>query len=374
MNTRTTTRSASTKLSSFAPLLIALLVTVAGGAEAQQPASAPEVATEAAPSSEATAAFEEGRELWRTRRAANLQASLIPLQKAVELAPDWAPAHSALADSLALLGLYGAQPAAETLPLAAAAATRALSLDPKLGNAHASLGLTQYLFEHAYRDAEASFRKAISLDPDNHAAHHWLAMMLSALKRHGEALDLIDEAVRLAPSSVLLCNKRGTILGNAGLVNRARSQLLSCGAKHNNPSLTLREIAGLDIAEGLYEDAKSGLLKAQAKSPDDLRTLALLGYVAELTEDDDLGSEVQEVLAELSTERYVPVSTLLGVFTGRGELARAFRTLDEAIASREAGIIYLDTRPELAPLRDDPRYQRALTALGLPSKPDLPSK
>lgn len=340
----------------------------ASGLSAQPAASAPAESVASPVSAEALAAYEEGRELWSTRRAADLQASLIPLQRAVELAPDWAKAHSGLADSLALLGLYGARPASETLPLAAAAAQRALELDAELGQAHASLGLTQYLYDHDYAKAERSFRRALELDPGLASAQHWMAMMLSALERHGEALELIDAAVAQAPSSALLCNKRGTILRNAELLARARAQLEDCRARHGPSSLNLREAASIDLLEERWADARNRLLQAQQLSPTDGRTLALLGYAAVRAGESELADEVREALGELSAERYLPVSSLLGLYVAAGETDRAFRTLREALEDREAGIVYIATRPELAPLRADPRFQTALDALGLGRK------
>lgn len=348
---------------------IVLLLTFVLHGAALGAQEAPEVAAaETAASAEARAAYAEGRTLWSTRKASDLQASLIPLQRAVELAPEWATAHSGLADSLALLGLYGARPANETLPLAGAAARRALELDAALGQAHASLGLTQYLYEHDYDNAERSFRKALELDPGLASARHWMAMMFSAQERHGEALELIDTAVEQAPSSALLCNKRGTILRNADLLTRARTQLIDCRERHGPSSLNLRETASIDLLEERWADARNRLLQAQQMAPTDGRTLALLGYTAIRAGEDDLAEEVRETLGELSAERYLPVSTLLGLYVGAGEVDRAFRTLREALENREAGIVYIATRPELLPLRGDPRFQTALDSLGLGRK------
>ncbi len=328
-------------------------------------ATGPASAEDGGPSPEARAAFDEGRALWSTRKAADLQASLIPLQRTIELAPDWAPGHAALADSLALLGLYGAMPAGETLPLAGAAAARALELDDQLGAAHASLGLTLYLHLHDYSGAEASFRRALALDPGNHSAHHWLAMLLSVRKRHDEAVTHIDQALHHAPGSKLLCGKKAAILRQAGRFDGALSQLLECTEKHGETTLFVREKASVLLEQGQTEAAQELLLRALELSPGDLRCLSLLGYAAGTRGDEALRKEVEEAFGEISAERYVPVSALAGPAVGAGDLERAFRALREGLDQGEAGLVYLGTRPELLPLRADPRFLNLLGRLGL---------
>lgn len=51
----------------------------------------------------------------------------------------------------------------------------------------------------AFADAEATFRRAIALEPENGRAHHALGLALHALQRYGEAVEAHERAVALAP-------------------------------------------------------------------------------------------------------------------------------------------------------------------------------
>ena len=145
-------------------------------------------------------------------------------------------------------------------------------------------GLTQYLFDHDYaRRREPPFAEALELDPTLASAQHWMAMMFSALERHGEALELIDSAVAQAPSSSLLCNKRGTILRNADLRSPepARAAGQGCRATHGpSDSQSARNGVARSSRRALGGCAEPAPSSAAAQRRPTCRTLTLLGYTA----------------------------------------------------------------------------------------------
>jgi len=65
----------------------------------------------------------------------------------------------------------------DAMPRVKAAAFRALELDPGSGEAHTSLGLIQIAYDWDWSTAEASIRRALSLNQSAGLAHHFYAVL-----------------------------------------------------------------------------------------------------------------------------------------------------------------------------------------------------
>ena len=65
---------------------------------------------------------------------------------------------------------------------------KALEIDPDSADAHSALGFVQAMFEHRFTDAETSYRRAIHHDPSNPETHVWYSILLMYMSRIDEAL------------------------------------------------------------------------------------------------------------------------------------------------------------------------------------------
>jgi TolB-like protein len=121
---------------------------------------------------EAHQLYLQGRYLWNRRTAENLKKALIYFEQAAHKDPNYALAYVGIADTCGLFPVYGAGTSQEYLPKAKAAAEKALALDDSLAEAHASRGLVYYSY---FKGAESvtEFERAIELNPNYAAAHHW---------------------------------------------------------------------------------------------------------------------------------------------------------------------------------------------------------
>ncbi len=81
----------------------------------------------------------KGRYYWNNRVPDAIRKSIEVYKKALELDPDYALAYCGLADCYLVPGYYGSQLPGQVMPLAKAAAERALAIDPNLVEAHTSL-------------------------------------------------------------------------------------------------------------------------------------------------------------------------------------------------------------------------------------------
>jgi TolB-like protein/DNA-binding winged helix-turn-helix (wHTH) protein/Tfp pilus assembly protein PilF len=144
-------------------------------------------------------AFLQGRALMATRKIEDAEHAVVPLSHAIEIAPAFAAAYVALADTylqVAILTSDEPDPAAfsKVEPLLA----RALQLDDRLGEA--------YILRARIKDmkgddagAEADFRKGLVLSPNYGVGHEQYAELLDRQERIEQAHTEFDEAIRVDP-------------------------------------------------------------------------------------------------------------------------------------------------------------------------------
>ena len=115
--------------------------------------------------SEAYQLYLQARYHLNQRTGSGIRKSIEFSQQATEKDPNFALAYSGLADAYNLSNVLGLQSPRESSPEAKATPTKALVLDPRLGEAHAALGLVKSRYEYDFRAAQQDFLKAIELNP-----------------------------------------------------------------------------------------------------------------------------------------------------------------------------------------------------------------
>lgn len=174
------------------------------------------LASRPAPNSEAQEMYLKGRYYWERRTPEDLNKAVDYFTQAIVKDPTYAEAYVGLADSYNLLREFGAMPPTEAYPRALSAAQRAVELNDSSAEAHTSLAFVTYWWSWKGASAEREFRRALELNPDFVRGHHWYATFLLAQGRHAEALDQIEQAQRLEPSSAAILADKGLILWLAG--------------------------------------------------------------------------------------------------------------------------------------------------------------
>jgi serine/threonine protein kinase/tetratricopeptide (TPR) repeat protein len=144
------------------------------------------------PPTESLAAYElflEGRGAL-ARRGRFLNTAVNRLEAAVALDSNFAQAHAALAESLALLAYYGLTKPCLVAARAMSASNCAVALGAGLAEAHMAFGICNLLFNFDRKAACNGFERAISIGPKNVAVlaarMHWL---------HGTIRGKYDDAI-----------------------------------------------------------------------------------------------------------------------------------------------------------------------------------
>ncbi len=161
---------------------------------------------------EAYDSYLRGRYLLNKRTVDSIKAALGLFEAAVGKDPQFALGRAGVADSYILLGKIGEMPGQEAAARAWPAVSAALAIDPQLADGYVSRAILLTDFEWNWSSAEVDFRKALELNPNSAAAHHWYARHLEQLGRSGEALGQINAALKNDPLSPTIRVTKGKIL------------------------------------------------------------------------------------------------------------------------------------------------------------------
>ena len=146
----------------------------------------------------------EGRHFWTLRTDEGFARAEQAYSRALQIDPDFAQAHSGLADVSAVRAWYaslgGGVPFKGELARASAEARRAFALDPSLAEVQASLATVAYQ-ESRWADSEEHFRRLFELNPNYALAHHWHAHLLAGRGRLDLGLAALERSIALDPLS-----------------------------------------------------------------------------------------------------------------------------------------------------------------------------
>ena len=119
-------------------------------------------------------------------------------QQAIEKDPSYAEPYSALAIVYAIW-MPGANSPSERMPKAREFASKALSLDNGVPDAHFGLGLVALLYDWDWTTAEKEFQKELELNPNHVLAHEWRARALVTRGKTEEAVAEAKLSLGLSP-------------------------------------------------------------------------------------------------------------------------------------------------------------------------------
>src|SRR5438128_6577281 len=196
--------------------------------------------------------------------------------KAVELDPLYARAYAGIADCDSILFHHYHEDIGIDSILDTSA--KALALDERLAEAHASRGLALSLM-HRYEQATEEFERAIALDPNLFEAHYFYARANFAQGNLERAAALFERAAEIKPDdyqSVCLLIQIYRSLGRDGEKESAARKGIERAEREltlhpDNPRPAYLGAAAL-VTLGQNDRAKEWVSRAMAIDPDDVLT------------------------------------------------------------------------------------------------------
>jgi len=326
--------------------------------------------------SEAHELYLKGRYFFGKRRGADdLKRAIDYFNQAIAKDPNYAPAYAGIADSYVILPGYSGELPADDFHKARVAADKAIALDNKLAEAHASRGLV--LEDLNLKEAEKEYERAIELNPNYAAAHSFFAGLLPVLGEFDRAIAEAKRAVELDPVSVVTNSVLGWCYNFARRYPEAIAQFRK--AAELDPSFPRLHI-GLGLAyerSGQREQAIAEYQRAYdlGQYPEhQVDHALLLAAIYVLKGERAKALQLLDEFKALAQRGEVPALPVAEICARVGDKDQTIEWLQRSYQNKESGLIWvIKVFPLLDPFRDDPRFEALVEKIVPAQKSSTPS-
>src|SRR5262249_53222748 len=154
---------------------------------------------------EAYQLYLRGRFHLNKRTPQGFQTAIDYFTQAIAADPNYALAHTGIADAYNSIPSWGYVPPRQAIPQAKAAARRALQIAPSLAEGHSALGTSEAAYDWDRAEGEREFKRALDINPNYVLAHFYYALMcLLPVGRFDETVNELKRALELEPLSLLI--------------------------------------------------------------------------------------------------------------------------------------------------------------------------
>ena len=308
-------------------------------------------------------AYLQGKFYYVRDTEADLRQAIAQYQAATQADPRYARAYAALSiawTDLASTYSSGAE-ARQQYAKARAAANTALTLDPDLAAAHSVRGYLLVSADFDWAGAQAEFRRAVQLAPDDGDSLSRLGLMLATLGDPDRAVKLTQQALAIDPLSASWHGWQSSYLSGLGRLDEAAAAIHEAILLQPEAVGYHQRLAVIEIQRG---DAPAALAAAQAEPPGGWQDVALALAL-------QIGPDHAAADAALKhlIDHWADGSSyqIAEVYALRRDPDNMFKWLDRAWANRDPGIQFLLNDPFILRYRHDPRFAAFCHKVGLPT-------
>jgi tetratricopeptide (TPR) repeat protein len=235
---------------------------------------------------------------------------------------------------------------------------RALALEPDLAEGHAVVAGIQMAYEHDWRAAGDSVRRALELAPGNVLVLRRAGVLGMTEGRLEDTIDLYRRALEQDPLSAGTYHNLAMVLHAAGRLDEAEAACRKGLELTPQRTATRARLALVLLALGRNGEAA----KAVADEPDEafrLWALTIMQHVLGCAEQSE--HALRDLIEAYADDSAYQIAEACGA---RGEADAAFRWLERAYAQRDGGLLDLKTSPYFRSLHADPRWDAFLKKMG----------
>ncbi len=294
--------------------------------------------------------------------AEDFQKGLDYLHQAVEIDPADPLAYAGLAEGYALLG-HGPDPMNAPWRRGKAAALKALELDPNSAKAHSALAMIQLYYERDWKAAERSFAVAEELNPNLPYNHYHYSWYLILLGKWEEALVQHQLAKQLDPLAPLIISDTGALHLWMGNLDKAMAEVKEALEIDKEYAPAWRTLGDIYIAKGMYPEAISAIKKSVEINPAAKHNLGVAyAKIGEKEKALEIADELKQ--GEIGTREAFGLTV---IYAHLGDFDEAFKWLSRK--PMDVFTPWLRVWPGPEAFRKDPRFKKFLEDLNLPPIP-----
>ncbi|HEY0459907.1 MAG TPA: tetratricopeptide repeat protein [Pyrinomonadaceae bacterium] len=317
-------------------------------------------------SAEAFEHYLHGRHYWNSFTEDGFAKAIVAYYQAIAHDPDYALAYAGIADYHNWLGVYGVLPSKECFQSAVENATKAIELDPELGEAYASLAFAQHGGNFEWSESERNFQTALRLNPNVAETHVWYSIKLTTEGRFTAGINHATRAVELDPQTPFNQHNLGWILYYARQFDKSLRQYQKTAAMFPFYPLAHYGLAWVLRYLGRFEEAVGAANRAQELMRESIFSLHVQGQTFAAAGMREQAEVNLEKLERLSEKQFVsPYHTAL-IYAFLDDREKALRLLESCSITSEAWLVWLGVEPAFDTLRADPRFKAVLARTGNP--------
>jgi TolB-like protein/Flp pilus assembly protein TadD len=305
-------------------------------------------------------AYLKGRYFWNRRAKEGFQKAAQHFQEAISKDPGFAAAYAGLADCLSGLSLWGFLSPDEGSGKAKALALQALELDPGLAEAHVSVAMVRTCYDFDFAAAEATFERALELNPRYATAHSWFGHFLAAMGRHEEAYTECLRAIRLDPLSIPIRCVFGAAHFFARRVDQAVEQFQKALELDANYSWAHALLSAGYLNNPNPELAINAAKMAVQLSPASSLYLGDLAEAYAVSGQREKAQQLLDRLHKLAKHQYVTPYLLARTYVALGQQHEALSLLETGFRDHSPLMLWINSDFRLDPLRSEPRFQELI--------------
>jgi TolB-like protein/Tfp pilus assembly protein PilF len=308
-----------------------------------------------------------GRYYLNRRTSDALRTGLEYFESSIEKDSGFAPAYAGMADAYILLAGYSVQDPAMIYEKAREAAFKAIEIDDRLAEAHASLAIVRWHYEWDFDGAEREFRRAVSLNPNCAIAHHWYALYLTFSERFGEAIREIRIAQSIDPVSLIVNAAVGLVYYYSRSYDEAIGQSLQTIDMNDRffPAYTV--LGRCYTQKGMYNEAVGAFEKVIELSGRRSSVLSLFAHPLALSGRMETAEALYGELKERSATVYISPFDMAVLTMALGEKREALDWLERGYDERAFDIMSMTAEPLFDGLRREPGFIDLTNRIGLVS-------
>ena len=293
--------------------------------------------------------------------------SIAQFQQAIALDPKFALAYANLAEAYNMIGYWGYRAPEDTFPEAKQAAQKALELDPDLAEAHGALAYIQFQYEWKFKEAETEFTEAIRLDPNSVSARLRFFEYLFDFQRSEEAQEQFERARDLDPLSIQISFLAAAESFFARDFDRAIEQLQKTSSMDPNNALAYHLLAA--VFDQKKMPAETFAAHEKANSLEGVFSDTEMAEMRKAYEADGLSAyfrkENELRQKRLAAGKYQSRLTIALNYAFAGADSEALDWLERAVDERTPWLPELKIDPVWDAIRSQPRFVSLLKKIGL---------
>jgi len=312
-------------------------------------------------------AYQHGMAYAALGTESGVRQAIAAFNDATRLDPKYAAAYARLSatwTTLAVQFLSGAAEIAQAKNAARRAAATALELDPDSSLAHAAQANLLRVVNMDWTGAEAEYRRALQLAPDDAAAQFGLGNLLATLGQNRQAVELTRQSLGRDPRHAGWYLWLGAFSTALGKLDDARTAIGTAMGLQPGAAAYHEQLAVVEILRG---ETRAALAAAERETDPSWREIAMT--LASQIGADRVAADAS--LAKLIKDQAnVAPYQIAEVYALRRDPDNTFKWLDRAWTSRDPGLSYLLSDPFILRYRADPRFATFCKKVGLPTTTD----